>query len=168
MFVILSVFLFLFSSCETKEPSSCPQVLDYAQINLPHLGILENRSGFIYVKVDDAYIHQLISFLQSQGFEEPPYFGKPELVGAHITVVYPDEVKKYGLKTLSEEGSIISFTLKNCKVIHPPQWKEVDEIYLIVVDAPELDSIRSKYGLPKRHYAFHITIGIKPKLTRAA
>lgn len=154
---ILSLFLFL---CATGI-ADCPQILEYAEKNLPHSGILKNQEGFIYVKVDDAYIHNLIPFLASEGFEEPPYFGRPDLVGAHITVVYPDEVKKYGLKTLHELGQTISFTLENCKVIHPPRWKGVDEVYLIVVDSPELDQIRAKYGLSKRHYAFHITIGIK-------
>jgi hypothetical protein len=38
----------------------------------------------------------------------------------------------------------------------------MSEVYFVVVEAPELDRIRAKYGLPQRLYPFHITIGAKP------
>ena len=63
---------------------------------------------------------------------------------------------------------MISFIPKKCQVVHPPGWKEVDQVYFIVVDAPWLDQIREKYGLPKSKYAFHITIGVKPKMAKSA
>jgi hypothetical protein len=57
---------------------------------------------------------------------------------------------------------------KGCKVVHPPKWKEMDEVYFVEVESPELDRLRKKYGLPKREYEFHITIGVKPKVAQAA
>lgn len=130
-------------------------------MHLPESGILRNSDGFVYVDLDDAYIHQLVTFIEQEGFQEPPYFGK-DLVGAHITVIYPNEIEKYGIETIQETGRTIHFVPNTCQAVRPPTWQAIDEVYFVVVDAPELDAIREKYGLPKREYAFHITIGIKP------
>lgn len=146
-----------------QETSICPVILGYALQELPNWGVLKNSEGFIYVDLDDSYVHKLVTFIQKDGFEEPPYFGSPNLVGAHITVIYPDEVEKYGINDIQECGKTIHFTPKDCKIVRPPNWEEIDEVYFIVIDAPELDEIREKYGLPKREYDLHITIGVKPK-----
>lgn len=149
-----------FSYTQTTE--SCPKILDYAKKHLPGEGILKSTQNFVYVDIDDAYIHDLISFLKEDGFEEPKYFGTSDLVGAHITVIYPDEIKEYGAKGIAECGEKIPFAPKECKIAHPPQWEDNESVYFIVIDAPELDQIREKYGLPFRAHDFHITIGVKP------
>lgn len=151
-----------------RELSSCPAILSYVKANLPQQGVLKKAGGFVYVDLDDAYIHKLAPFIEQEGFEEPPYFGKPGLVGAHITVIYPTEMKKHPIETLEESDEIIRFTLKTCQIVYPHRRKEVDEIYLLVVDAPELDLVRKKYGLHKLTHPFHITLGIKPKIEKAA
>ena len=115
--------------------------------------------GFLYVDLDDNYIHSLVDFIRDQGFQEPPYFGE-KLIGAHITVAYPNEIRN---QIMEECGMPVSFTLRECQIVHPPRWKEVEEVYLIVVDAPMLDQLREKYGLSKRQYDCHITIGVKLK-----
>ena len=158
----------LFASCNIQNTSPCSKILKYAEAHLPHCGVLKSSSGFVYVDVDDEYIHKLASFIQQEGFEEPPYFGNADLVGAHITVIYPDELKNLSMREIQECGKMVYFTLKGCEVVHPQRWKGIDEVYFIAVDAPELDLIREKYGLPKREYSFHITIGVKPKKTKAA
>jgi len=148
-------------SFTTQEAPACELILEYIQRQLPHCGVLKNSEGFVYVNVDDEYVHKLVSFIKDEGFEEPPYFGDAGLVGAHITVIYPDEVKKYGIKEIQECGKTINFTPKKCQVVRPPKWEKIDQVYFVVVEAPELDQIREKYGLPKREYDFHITIGVK-------
>ncbi|MBS0621829.1 MAG: hypothetical protein JSR80_02580 [Verrucomicrobia bacterium] len=158
-----SIFLNLAClSCIAQGAPSCLTILNYVKKNLPHHGILKNSDGFLYVDIDDEYIHQLVLFIQKEGFEEPPYFGRPDLVGAHITVIYPDEVKEYGISEIQECGEVIDFTPRECQVVRPLNLQEVDEVYFLSVDAPALDRIREKYGLPKREYDFHITIGMKP------
>lgn len=164
----LVLLIIIFSSCVAQEAPSCPSILNYIEKNLPHSGILKNAEGFVYVDVDDAYIHKLIAFIENDGFEEPPYFGNSHLVGAHITVIYPEEMKKYNVPRIQESGDIIYFVPKECKVAHPPKWRKIEEVYFIVVEAPELDRIRAEYGLPKHQYEFHITIGVKPKTAKAA
>jgi len=77
-------------------------------------------------------------------------------------------MKKYGVERIQECGETIDFVPKECQVVHPPRWKAIDKVYFVVVEAPELDRIREKYGLLKRKYPFHITIGVKPKMAKAA
>ena len=141
-------------------------IMNWAQ-KLSHVGVLKNENGFIYVDVDDAYIHKLVTFLEKEGFEKPPYFGRPGLVGAHITVIYSYETAKYGIEEIEECGKKISFKIKECQIIQPPSW-DAEELCLLVIEAPELNRIRYKYGLPKQKYPFHITIGIKPKMAKCA
>lgn len=160
---ILFLLLFIGAALQASSPApQCSEVLEYAAYHLPQQGELKFSDGFVYVKVDDGYIHELVQLLFNEGFEEPPYFGKGDLVGSHITVIYPDEVKRNGITAIDECGQIINFTLQECQVVHPPRWNAIDEVYFIVVNAPELDTIRQKYGLPKREFNSHITIGVKP------
>lgn len=165
---VFLITLFATSFAQEIPAPSCPVILSYIEQNLPHHGTLRSSNGFVYIDLDDEYVHKLITFIQQDGFQEPPYFGDASLVGAHITVIYPDETTKYGIKEMEECGEVISFVPKKCQVVHPPRWKEIDEVYFIVVDAPQLDQIREKYGLPKREYDFHITIGVKPKMAKCA
>jgi hypothetical protein len=163
-------FALLFSTgCANQQPESCQKILKYAQENMPACGVLKmNHKGFVCVDVDDDYIHDLILFIEQEGFVEPPYFDGDGLYGAHISVMYESEVKKYGIKEVEEVGEIIPFTLKGCQIVHPRGWKQMDKVYVIVVDAPELAKIRKKYGLPESKHPFHITIGVKQKIAQAA
>jgi len=144
-------------------------MINYAQEHLPPCGLLQEVKGqFIYVKVDDLYIYKLLDFIRNEGYEEPPYFGQPDLVGAHISVIYPDEMQNGKIEPIDELGKVICFQIKGCEIVHPPNWKDVDQVYILTLYAPELDEMRKKYGLPKRKYDFHITIGIKRKTALAA
>ncbi|HSX26391.1 MAG TPA: hypothetical protein VLE89_05225 [Chlamydiales bacterium] len=136
-------------------------VLDYSKIQLPHTGVLKTNGQFVYVDLDDDYIHKLVPLIEEEGFEEPPYFGSPGLVGAHISVIYDEEMELYSLPPIQELGETIHFQVKECKIVSPPKMKGVDKVYFIVVEAPELNRIREKYGLPKREHQFHITVGVK-------
>ena len=138
-----------------------PQIPDSAIAQFPYCGVLkEDDNGFVYLDVDDDYIHELIHFIDSEGFEEPPYFGKPELVGAHISVIYAADAREMNIE---ECGRVFHFTPLECKIVQPPNWSDIESVYLIEVDGPELDLLRAKYGLPKNEFGFHITIGVKPK-----
>ena len=155
----VAMFLSSFSIAAREAPAASP-VLNYIETRLPKSGVLKRTDEFVYVDVDDAYIHQLIPLIQDQGFVEPPYFGD-NLVGAHITVIYPDEMLKYQIGEMEELGKEIPFSSKECVVVKPIKLP-VDEVYFVTVNAPQLDQFRAKHGLPKREYDFHITIGVKP------
>ena len=152
--------LFLVTACvnPVQETTSCHQILTYIENHLPLSGVLKKSGDFVYLDLDDEYVHKLIPFIENDGFQAPPYFGRPDLVGAHITVLYSPQVQKYEIDELGEK---ICFSLKECQIVHPPNWEGIDKIYLIVVDSPDLDKIRHKYGFPPKEYNFHITIGVK-------
>jgi Swiss Army Knife, 2H phosphoesterase domain len=156
--IVALLLIFLWQSCLANEA-----LLTYVEERLPHSGTLKATERLVYVDVDDAYIHELIGLIPD--FEEPPYFGK-QGVGAHITVIYPDE--KCAISEIEECGETIDFFPKGCIAVHPPNWKEVEEVYLLIVEAPELDRLREKYGLPARQYDFHITIGCKKSKSEKA
>lgn len=140
------------------------RILKYIEDNLPLKGILRKTSeNFVYVDIDDAYIHKLISFIQEDGFEEPPYFFKPKSAGAHISVIYEEEMKQSDLLDIEECGETVTFKPKEYLIVHPPNWAEMEEFFVLLVEAPSLDQLRKKYHLPEKKYEFHITVGVKRK-----
>lgn len=149
-----------FSFLRATEPAPHTEdVLAYVSEHLVLQGTLRASDGFVYVQVDNDYIKSLVPLLSDLGYVEPDYFGEGK-VGAHITVIYPEELKLFGIDAIQEEGEPIAFTIKDCEVVFPR--KNFESAYLILVDAPRLDTLRDKYGLGKREYAFHITVGVKP------
>jgi hypothetical protein len=129
-------------------------ILAVSVVELPQCGLLrKDAKGFVYVALDDRYIHELVP----EGFEEPPYFGDG-LVGAHISVMSAEEGCHLELEEL---GCQVEFCVERCEIVHPPLWAERDLAYLIIVEAPALDLLRERYGLPPKEYPFHITIGRK-------
>jgi 2H phosphodiesterase-like protein len=142
--------------------TACEKIKNYIFENLSESGKLkEDRAGFVYVDLDDKYIHKLIDFIKDDGYVEPPYFSYPNGHGAHISVIYSMEAERIGLDYIDEEGKTIYFTIKSCKVVNPPDWQGVESAYILTIEAPILDKIRKKYGLSKPKHAYHITIGIK-------
>lgn len=165
--ILLAVFLattiFKFSgwkessSTTVEAPTTWQNVLSYAQENLPLEGQLAaDRDGFTYLKVDDRYIHDLYPMLglRDNGFREPPYFRTKNSPGAHITVFYSDEHV-----SPAEVGKTFHFKLKDIEIVSSKNGS----FAVLQVEAPELESLRQKYGLRgKIHgHEFHITLAKK-------
>jgi hypothetical protein len=158
-------FLLLFGGCqrcqirkeETKEATaSWNDVVLFAKTHLPTEGkLVQTSDGFAYVKVDDRYIHDLFPKLKAPGYGTPPYFSRKDAPGAHISVFYENE-----RVVVSEVGKSFNFTLKDIVVVEP---KKGVKYIVLMVNAPELEQLRQKYGLkPKlNNHEFHITIGKK-------
>lgn len=153
---LLLIYFVIVGTCSASTEDLCPTILNYIEENLPTCGVLRDCKGFIYVDVDDDYIHKLITFLEEDGYIEPPYFG-PGRVGAHITVASPKETQNIEIEECGEE---ITFTPTHCNMVHPPIMVGVDLVFFIVVEAPQLHEIRKKYHLPEMPYEFHITVGV--------
>ncbi|MBX7066223.1 MAG: hypothetical protein K1X28_03225 [Parachlamydiales bacterium] len=117
------------------------------------------EDGFVYLDLDDAFVHDLVKYIEPDGFVEPPYFDKTGLIGAHISVFYAKEAPQ-GL--IEELGQTYSFTPTHCMAVQPLHWDGIEEVYIIEVESPELDALRAKYGLQPWEFGFHITIGVKP------
>jgi hypothetical protein len=149
---------------EEIKGSKWSEVIEYAQSHFPQVGVLVQKAdGYVYLKVDDNYIHKLFPMLglEEEGYTEPPYFRSKEAPGAHISVIYEaEEVSPV------EVGKTYSFTLKDI-VIVKADW---DTYYAVIqVSAPELEALRTKYGLkPKlQGHEFHISIA-KKKVSKSS
>src|SRR5262249_5952237 len=97
----------IFAPVSKNEPA--PKIMEHVSYQLPPSGILREHKGFVYVDLDDDYIHDVVKFIQDAGFNKPPYFGKPDLVGAHISVMFPSELKKRQITKIDECGKRIFF-----------------------------------------------------------
>lgn len=161
--IVLSCLFFYFASSfaapllEQENAVSWKEVVNYAKENLPLTGQLAAKpDGFVYLKVDDAYIHTLFPMigLQEKGYSEPPYFRSKTAPGAHVTVFYvTDHVFP------KELGQTFHFELDRIKIVKSRSGKFV----VLQIRSPELEKLREKYGLlPKLHgHEFHITLGKK-------
>jgi len=139
-------------------PLNLPELLTQAA-NLPTSGRLANsRDNLCYLDLSDDYIHQLFPFLQETEAQKPDYFGE-NLVGAHISVIYPEEKRLVGGSDL---GQIHHFSIKGAFSAD----LGAKRYYVLLVNAPSLLLLRKKQGLPDRlafkdHWIdFHITLGV--------
>lgn len=157
-------FMLASIACFAVKAPHAERVVEYATSHLPLYGTLKNEKGFIYLDIDDRYIHALVPLIAKLGFEAPPYFGGKGLVGAHISLIYAEEFEKYHLKEIKECGKKFAFTLKDCEVVYinsETRLKGAEELYYMIVNCDELKEVRHKYGLEASPYGLHITIGVK-------
>lgn len=170
---VISLFLaaFLFFSAQisataeataqrTEEQSNSIQeyVVRWASSHLPQTGtLMEDKRGFVYLKVDDNYINQLFPMLPHSGYSKPAYFRRPDAPGAHISVFYIDERNQTG--EIKEIGKQYSFKVVGIAAVPPKTSKYI----VLEVESPELESLRKKYGLSPllKGHDFHITVAKK-------
>jgi hypothetical protein len=166
-FVVLASIaaLFYFVLPQLKEKKSeeiltrpeWEYVVDFANTNLPHEGILQDENGFIYLKVDNNYIYELYPLLglKEEGFFKPPYFRRADSPGAHISVFYKDENVQP-----EELGQTFHFEPKQIALVHA---NKETTYAVLVVESPELEKLREKYHKsPKLHgHEFHISLAKK-------
>lgn len=141
-----------------KTETSWPEVVQYARENLPQEGKLVVKSdGFGYLKVDDAYIHELFPLMgiAADGYKEPPYFRSEDSPGAHISLFYVDEEVNP-----EEAGQTFPFELVDIVVVHPSKY---NSYVIFEVKSPALEDLREKYGLERKLHGheFHISLAKK-------
>lgn len=143
-----------------------PVLFNFAQQNLPHEGVLKQEvDGFLYVKIPEGYIYELIPFLSEKNVCIPPYFGEG-LVGAHITVATAEEMGSMKEAAISYLGKSISFSLVRLERLEA-ETLVGSVVYCLIVDSPQISEIRKSLGLsPKLNgYDFHVTIAVNCKKT---
>jgi hypothetical protein len=134
-------------------------VLMQASLSLDAIGkIAISANDLLYLKVEDAYIHQLFPLLQNKNAQKPDYFGSGS-VGAHISIIYPEETTFIPSLHCNEKHSFLVKELVAAEL-------GAKTYYAIAVEAPSLLQLRRKYALPDQLclkgylISFHITIGI--------
>lgn len=128
---------------------------------LSNEGTVHQIDNYCYLKIADDFIHLLYPTLKNYEFiTKPEYFSPPNAIGAHISIIYPEEnivlnQKDAGQKHLfSIEGLIKA------------QYG-VKEYFALAVSSPSLAAIRQQYSLaPKPRFkgqeiVFHITIAVR-------
>jgi hypothetical protein len=140
------------------ESLSWTEIVEYTKETLPlQATLVANDDGFVYLDVDDAYIHKLYPLLElsEEGFKKPPYFRRPDGIGAHITVFYVHD------NIIPEEiGDTFTFELKDIVVVRATR----DASFAVLqVHSPELEALRKKYGFPAKNHGheFHISLAKK-------
>ncbi len=136
-------------------------LIQAAQTLEPSGVLARSTNNLIYLDIDDAYIHQLYPFLSEEAVKKPNYFGQ-NLIGAHISVIYPEEIFILDEQDL---GKKYHFKIKEL-VIAEINFKKY---YALLVNCPMLLTLRNKYGLPNQlnfkgyWIDLHITIGVSER-----
>ena len=135
-----------------------PQLIQSAKL-LSAKGKLTIFDEITCVQGSDSYIHQLFPLLEDGHIIKPDYFGE-QSIGAHITIIYPEEYKKIEEKDLGGEHNFLIKELIAAKI-------KQKIYYALLVESASLLQIRKKYDLPDLlsfkgyQIGFHITIGVK-------
>jgi hypothetical protein len=117
-----------------------------------------NAFGLTYLDIDDNYIHQIFPLISDMSVMKPEYFGK-DLVGAHISVIYPDEDISCHKADLNKEHGFTVIGLFSATI-------ENKKYYFLKVKAPSLISVRRRHGLSNKLFFknfwidLHITVGV--------
>jgi hypothetical protein len=73
-------------------PVYLPNIMNSIDL-LPKSGVIKStENGYIYVDIDDEFIHKLFPLLSLDHIQMPDYFSEEKnYIGAHISLVYPEE-----------------------------------------------------------------------------
>lgn len=129
---------------------------------LPLEGTLAiSRNKLSYLDISDKFINDLYPLLRITGIKKPNYFSDSK-IGAHITVIYPEEQKFLQKK---EIGTKHTFQIKELVMADIGS----KYYYVLLIESLSLSQIRKKYDLYEmlnfKNYLipFHITIGVSDK-----
>ncbi|STX40312.1 Uncharacterised protein [Legionella donaldsonii] len=123
-------------------------------------GVIQQRDNFCYLKINDDYIHHTHPYLNEYGvIEKPAYFIPPDDVGAHISVIYPEEANV----PQRVVGQLHSFSI--CGLLKAQYGSR--EYFALAVSSPSLTTFRQNHHLAEKpifkgqEIFFHITIGVR-------
>ncbi len=138
-----------------------PTLLEYAKNKLSLQGVLkqDDSGSYCYLKIQDNFIFELFPLIKEPGLSIPDYFPPRYDTGAHISVIYPEEMppEKININELAQSFSFEATSLLSISVFNKT-------FFALTVSSPALKQLRLKYKLPtKLNYhgllvPFHITI----------
>lgn len=158
------------SMIQVHKPGGSPRmetkwdtIVSHAKNSYPPSGKLTvDERGFIYVKLPDQLVFDLFSLLNNRNTTIPPYF-EENSYGAHISVVLASESRR--AVHLNAIGKEIPFTITGCYSVEPENWPEMERVWFLTLDAPELSQIRTELGLDPKimGHEFHITFALQKR-----
>ena len=148
------------TSDEVFEPASqAALILSRAKEMLPQHGVLkQDAQGLIYLDLPEAYTTELLPLIADEGAEIPPYYSP------HVVAILPQEhEQRKELESLKVLGQTVSFTVTGCTSLKPRGWEEMERVWIVTIQSPELETLRARALLPPKILAheFHIVIGTR-------
>lgn len=132
-------------------------------IQIEQKGILKQKdNGYLYLEVSDDFISEILPLIVAPGKIVPPHhYTSKKGIGAHISVMYESEQIAHEIWEIEELGNEYRFTITELRTVKITKNNQVEKLWLLAVEAPELESLREKYGLSSKlkGHDFHITIG---------
>lgn len=147
--------------------------LQYETLHIPNVneairtltrhGILKTTDqGLVYLDIDDDYIHLVYPLIQKEmdWVEKPDYFGTG-LIGAHISVIYPEEKISLNPQVLQQKHFFNTAGLFAAKL-------GSKKYYVLRIKSPTLIDLRLQNGLPEKLWFkeqfvdLHITVATSP------
>jgi len=125
--------------------------------------LMQTEDGFLYIDLPDQLLDVFTEMIEDPKAKKPPYHTKKmNNVGAHVSVAYKDEMEDIKVKELGDE---FYCGIKGFVSLDPEGWNEMDRVWFLELDAPELEDLRKSYGLSKKlnGHEFHATVAIKKK-----
>lgn len=138
------------------------QVIEQA-VQFEQRGILKQKdNGYLYLEVSNDYIGKILPLIDAPGKIVPPsHYTSKKGIGAHISVMYENEQILNEIWEIKELGQEFSFTILELRTVKLNKDNQIKKLWLLAVDAPELEQLRECYGLPSlmQGHNFHISIG---------
>jgi hypothetical protein len=119
--------------------------------------LMQKANGYLYIEVSDDFIAVALPLIDCRGKIVPlSHYTRKKGIGAHISVILEDERIWNDIWEVKELGQEFTFTVMELRTV-----KQAKKLWLLAVDAPDLENLRESYGLsPKlKGHDFHITIG---------
>ncbi len=128
--------------------------------------LILTKGNWLILNVPNAIVNGLFAAINVPGAKLPPPHGDYSSYNAHISVMRPKEVEKIGPEKINERGSDFDYQLGPVHTCKPDGWGEMEKVWFVQVLSPQLEGLRTKYGLsatPKGgRYDFHITFAVLP------
>jgi len=126
-------------------------------------GTLKQKpNGYLYVEVNRDFIAQILPIIDAKGKIVPPrHYTSKKGIGAHISVMYENEQIENEIWEIKELGQEFTFSVMELRTVKLTNNNKLRKLWLLAVQAPELERLRESYGLANKlkSHDFHITIG---------
>jgi hypothetical protein len=130
--------------------------------------LILSPSNWVLLEVPNAFVRAVFSQLAVPGIELPSRSSEDRRLRAHISVMRDTEVEKLPGR-ITELGKSFRYQLGQLREVRPTGWEDVEKVWFVRVDSPELKLLRQSYGLsplPQKNgkeMPFHITVAIRRK-----
>lgn len=139
--------------------------------NFPLKGrLMLSPSGYLYLKLPNQLLRLVQQFLPSDSRSSLFYY-PDDFLGAHIPIALPSELERFvDAKRALEIGEEFYFSLEGLFSTEPHGWDEMERVWFLRVDCPQLEALRQRYGLTPRisTHSFSCTVALKKKELSAA